>query len=176
MAAPEMQFIAREVESLFRAHYSKLVWYAQTLLTRNAQTSDPGRAEEAVQEAFAIAWSKWEDLFASPNPAGWAARLLQAQAALSHQPFQPPPGADLELEGLVSQEELELLKRLYLEGMTYEELAAEENLNQNTLAARVRRIKLRFQKIYREIENFSDPPCKKSDTARHKEKRGGSKL
>ena len=172
-----------------------MVWYAQTLLTRNAQTSDPGRAEEAVQEAFAIAWSKWEDLFASPNPAGWlyntvnnvvrnmiradqqwAARLLQAQAALSHQPFQPPPGADLELEGLVSQEELELLKRLYLEGMTYEELAAEENLNQNTLAARVRRIKLRFQKIYREIENFSDPPCKKSDTARHKEKRGGSKL
>ena len=57
-----------------------------------------------------------------------------------------------------------------------EELAAEENLNQNTLATRVRRIKLRFQKIYREIENFSDPPCKKSDTARHKEKRGGSKL
>lgn len=53
MAAPEMQFIAREVESLFRAHYSKLVWYAQTLLTRNAQTSDPGRAEEAVQEANA---------------------------------------------------------------------------------------------------------------------------
>ena len=195
MAAPEMQFIAREVESLFRAHYSKLVWYAQTLLTRNAQTSDPGRAEEAVQEAFAIAWSKWEDLFASPNPAGWlyntvnnvvrnmiradqqwASRLLQAQAALSHQPFQPPPGADLELEGLVSQEDLDLLKRLYLEGMTYEELAAEENLNQNTLAARVRRIKLRFQKIYREIEHFSDPPCKKSDTARHKEKRGGSKL
>ena len=102
MAAPEMQFIAREVESLFRAHYSKLVWYAQTLLTRNAQISDPGRAEEAVQEAFAIAWSKWEDLFASPNPAGWlyntvnnvvrnmiradqqwASRLLQAQAALS---------------------------------------------------------------------------------------------
>ena len=75
-----------------------------------------------------------------------------------------------------SHEELELLKRLYLEGMTYEELAAEENLNQNTLAARVRRIKLRFQKIYREIEHFSDPPCKKSDTARHKEKRGGSKL
>ncbi len=173
----------------------QLVWYAQTLLTRNAQTSDPGRAEEAVQEAFAIAWSKWEDLFASPNPAGWlyntvnnvvrnmiradqqwASRLLQAQAALSHQPFQPPPGADLELEGLVSQEDLDLLKRLYLEGMTYEELAAEENLNQNTLAARVRRIKLRFQKIYREIEHFSDPPCKKSDTARHKEKRGGSKL
>lgn len=67
MAAPEMQFIAREVESLFRAHYSKLVWYAQTLLTRNAQTSDPGRAEEAVQEAFAIAWTKWEDLFAQPQ-------------------------------------------------------------------------------------------------------------
>ena len=102
--------------------------------------------------------------------------VKQAQAALSHQPFQPPPGADLELEGLVSQEDLDLLKRLYLEGMTYEELAAEENLNQNTLAARVRRIKLRFQKIYREIEHFSDPPCKKSDTARHKEKRGGSKL
>ena len=60
--------------------------------------------------------------------------------------------------------------------LSYEELAAEENLNQNTLAARVRRIKLRFQKIYREIEHFSDPPCKKSDTARHKEKRGGSKL
>ena len=77
---------------------------------------------------------------------------------------------------MVSQEELELLKRLYLEGMTYEELAAEENLNQNTLATRVRRIKLRFQKIYREIENFSDLPCTKSDTARHKEKRGGAKL
>lgn len=191
---PKCNSLPREVESLFRAHYSKLVWYAQTLLTRNAQTSDPGRAEEAVQEAFAIAWSKWEDLFASPNPRRLAVQhgkqrgpkrsaptssgppACSAQAALSHQPFQPPPGADLELEGLVSQEDLDLLKRLYLEGMTYEELAAEENLNQNTLAARVRRIKLRFQKIYREIEHFSDPPCKKSDTARHKEKRGGSKL
>ena len=160
MAAPEMQFIAREVESLFRAHYNKLVWYAQTLLTRNAQTSDPGRAEEAVQEAFAIAWSKWEDLFASPNPAGWLYNTVN----------------NVVRNMIRSQEELELLKRLYLEGMTYEELAAEENLNQNTLATRVRRIKLRFQKIYREIENFSDPPCKKSDTARHKEKRGGSKL
>lgn len=38
--------------------------------------------------------------------------------------------------------------------MTYEELAAEENLNQNTLAARVRRIKLRFQKIYRRLNIF----------------------
>lgn len=68
MAAPEMQFIAREVESLFRAHYSKLVWYAQTLLTRNAQTSDPGRAEEAVQEAFAIAWSNGRTCSPVPIP------------------------------------------------------------------------------------------------------------
>ena len=123
------------------------------------------------------------DLPSKAEPRFWGACSRAARPAKSvrwgsrdKKPFQPPPGADLELEGLVSQEELELLKRLYLEGMTYEEMAAEENLNQNTLAARVRRIKLRFQKIYREIENFSDPPCKKSDTARHKEKRGGSKL
>ena len=74
MAAPEMQFIAREVESLFRAHYSKLVWYAQTLLTRNAQTSDPGRAEEAVQEAFAIGPNGRICLPAPIPPAGCTTR------------------------------------------------------------------------------------------------------
>lgn len=71
MAAPEMQFIAREVESLFRAHYNKLVWYAQTLLTRNAQTSDPGRAEEVSRRRLPLPGPNGRTCSPAPIPPGW---------------------------------------------------------------------------------------------------------
>lgn len=184
----------QQIEALFRAHYSKLIQYAQIILSRNAQCKEPGHAEDAVQEAFAIAWAKREALFASPNPAGWlyntvnnvvrnliradqqwAARLLQAQNQLSQLPFQPPPGADLELEGLVSQEDLDLLKRLYWEGMTYDELAEELGIGKSTLASRVQRCKERFRAAYQDAEKLSAAPQERKKTTKQKNSRGGSK-
>ncbi len=171
MAITDLPSPEHQIEALFRAHYSKLVRYAQIILSRNAQCKEPGRAEDAVQETFAIAWAKREALFASPNPAGWlyntagnvvrnlirddqqwAARLLQAQSQLAHRPFQPPPGADLDLEGFVSQEDLDLLKRLYWEGMTYDELAEELGTTKSTLASRIHRSKERFRAAYQDAE------------------------
>ena len=107
-----------------------------------------------------------EDLFASPNPAGWlyntvnnvvrnmiradqqwASRLLQAQAALSHrQPFSLRRGPTWNWK-------VGPPKKIWISAETVvfgrddlEELAAEENLELKHPGRPVRRIKLRFPK------------------------------
>ncbi|HEX2497209.1 MAG: SigE family RNA polymerase sigma factor [Actinomycetes bacterium] len=51
--------------ALYRACYGRLV--AQLY----AITSDLGEAQEAVQEAFVRAWSRWPELQTFDNPEGW---------------------------------------------------------------------------------------------------------
>ena len=84
----------------------------------------------------------------------WAMRILQAQQA-TETFAAPPPGQDLELEGIVPQADFDLLKRIYLYGETYEEVAQELGLKKSALAMRVHRIKKTFQKNYQEMKkNF----------------------
>lgn len=178
----------------FQTYYTKLWRQAQSILARHAGRKDPDRADEAVQEVFLVAWQKPREFLGSPSPVGWLvntlkfvlqnmiredqrwhARLQEFQAHLDREAVQPAPGADLEIEGLISPEELELLKRLYLYGETYEELCRELGLKKSTLAMRVKKSKEDFQKKYWESEIFSDPDVEHSGPSEHLSSRGGSK-
>ena len=178
----------------FQTYYTKLWRLAQRILTRHTGRSDPDRATEAVQEAFLVAWEKPKDFLGSVSPVGWLvntlkfvlqnmiredqrwhARLREFQAHLDRDAVHPAPGADLEIEGLIPPEELELLKRLYLYGETYEELCRELGLKKSTLAMRVKKSKEDFQKKYWESETFFDPDVEHSGPSEHLSSRGGSK-
>ena len=178
----------------FETYYKKLWRQAQRALTQQTGRRDPDRADEAVQEAFLIAWQKPTEFLTSPSPVGWLvntlknvlrnmiredqqwnARLLQFQEHLDRDAVHPAPGADLELEGLIPPEELDLLKRLYLYGETYAELCQELGLKKSALAMRVKKSKEDFRKKYWESETFSDPDVEHSGPSEHLSSRGGSK-
>ena len=178
----------------FQTYYTRLWRRAQSILARHAGRKDPDRAAEAVQETFLVAWKKPREFLGSPSPVGWLmntlkfvlqnmlredqrwnARLREFQAHLDRDAVHPAPGADLEIEGLIPPEELDLLKRLYLHGETYEELCRELGLKKSTLAMRVKKSKEDVQKKYWESETFSDPDVEQSGPAEHLSSRGGSK-
>ncbi len=179
----------------FEAHYTKLWRLAQRILARHTGRADPERAHEAVQETFLIAWEKPTEFLGSLSPVGWLvntlknvlrnmvredarwhARLQDVQDSLDRAAVHPAPGADLELEGLLPPEELDLLKRLYLHGETYAEVCAELGLKKSTLAMRVKRSKEAFQKKYWESEAFFAPACEQCAPAEHDRSRSGSQL
>lgn len=178
----------------FETYYKKLWRQAQRSLTQQTGRKDPDRAHEAVQETFLIAWEKPKEFLGSLSPVGWLvntmkyvvrnmvredqrwnARLIKFQEYLDRDAVHPAPGADLELEGLIPPEELDLLKRLYLHGETYEELCEELGLKKSTLAMRVKKSKEDFRKKYWESETFSDPDVEHSGPSEHLSSRGGSK-
>lgn len=173
--------------SLFREHYKDLRRYSIAVLRKRTGKVNPERAEEAVQEAFTIAWEKSTALLDSPSPIGWlyetlfnvlrnmiredqrwTLRILKVQETFDLHSHASAPGSDLELEGFVSPEELDLLKRFYLNGETYQELADELGTTKTALAKRVQRIKEKFRKNY-------DGDRELSGSGGHVSNRGGPK-
>lgn len=194
MSVHENTSLEEIYDHYFQTYYTKLWRQAQLTLTRYTGRNDPDRAAEAVQEVFLVAWQKPKEFLGSQSPVGWlvntmkfvlqnmvredqqwSARLRQVQDTLDRHTAHPAPGADLELEGLIPQEELDLLKRLYLNGETYEALAQELGLKKSTLAMRVKKSKEKFRKKYRESEKFSSQDVEHSAPAEHLSSRGGSK-
>lgn len=178
-------------EHYVRTYHKELLRFAVAAFRKNGGSADIDRAEEAVQETFTIAWQKRDAFLTSESPVGWlyitlknvsrnmlrqnqqwALHILQAQQAMDKK-VVPPPGKDLELEGIVSEEDFALLKQLYLYGETYEELAQRLGIKKSTLAMRVHRIKENFRKNYREIENISASEDEQSDAEKHANSRGG---
>ena len=96
--------------------------------------------------------------------------IARIEAQLRRAALQRGPQDLLELDGL----ELDLLRRVYLEGYSYEELAQELGVKPNTLASRVSRIKAKFRKNFPDSEHFLQDGCKESRPPGHKEGRGGS--
>ena len=109
-------------DALFLEKHALLHRYAVHALQEATGRWDPGRAEDAVQETFWVLWQRSEEYLAHPKPEKWlyqtlqftlknllrsdlrwAARLCQFQQSQSHWQDQtaPPPGAALELEGLI---------------------------------------------------------------------------
>ncbi len=194
MTLEDMRLMEEKIEPLFREYYRHLVQYATILLARSPYPTNPDRAEEIVQEAFATACSKWESFMTSPNPIGWlylavnyiARNAMRADVRWCSHVIQepedeyftfgqtPPPGAALELEGFISEDEMALLKRLYLEGFTYEEVAQDMGISRNALAKRVSRIKERFRNKYWEMENFFAEDREQPLPLGHNNSRGGS--
>ena len=100
--------------------------------------------------------------------------LAKAQDAWAEE-VQPPPGADLELEGFVSPEELELLKRVYVHKDGLENIAQEMGTTKTALAKRVARIKEKFRKNYRESEKKFAEDRAQTASAGHDKVKGGNK-
>lgn len=177
-------------EHIVRTEHKSLLRLASILLSSKTGKVDIHRAEDAVQETFTIAWEKQELFLNHPNPSGWlivtlknvvrnmsreeqkwSTYLLQVSEDMVH----PPPDAALELEGIVSSEDLFLLKRLYLYKETYDEVCQDLGIKKSTLAMRVKRIKENFKKNYKESEKIFLPECEQMPLARHDTNEGGSK-
>ena len=157
------------IEELFRAKNDDLLRYAEILLKKHGSghISISGRAEDVVQDVFYLAVEKYNEMQKSGSPVGWlyAAVYHKVQEAVREDRtwfkrltlIEVEPKSEdfcklpLEWEGLMTQKDYELLRKLYLEGYSYKELCAELGVKKSTLAMRVKRIKARFQKNYKEI-------------------------
>lgn len=168
MSTPRKPLGEAEFNQLFHTYHKPVFLYLRTLLARRGHPPDPHLVEDLTQEAFTILWEKQESFLASPNPIGWlyvtAANLARNQLRTQQRwppawprwirnfwrPADPRPleAGLLHLEGVVAPEELDLLRRVYLEGYSYEELAQELGTKPNTLASRVSRIKAKFRKKF----------------------------
>ena len=157
-----------QFERLYKTEYQGLLRYAAVTLRNHGShySSVSGRAEEAVQEMFAFAWENRERLFACESPAGWLYKSLYYKALesldedrtwtkrtmqMSERRDEGPAGnfqLRAELADLIPGEDYLLLKHLYLDGYTYQELCKELGLKKSALAMKIRRIKERFLKKY----------------------------
>ena len=97
-------------ERLIRTHHKELLRLASIWLYQRANDAvDFGRAEEAVQETFTIAWEKREILMEHPNPIAWLnialknviknmvrddQRWAECLLRVPAEQVQPAPGAD----------------------------------------------------------------------------------
>ena len=157
------------IVELFHREYTGLVRYAEIMYRKCGGYVDPrGRAEEIVQEAFFLAAEKRDELLAREDKRAWliSAVSYKVRAALKedrkwakgllllpdeneiiHFPDPEEPPAWLPPEDYI------LLKRLYVEGYTYQELCAELGLSKSALAMKISRIKKSAKKNF---EKFSE--------------------
>lgn len=159
-------------EKLFKAEYKGLLQYALSIIKSQGRVlvGDPmGKAEAAVQEMFALAWKKNEDLRASKSPVGWLykalqykiqellydenqwfKRIMRVSECTSHDQSEYTLELRSELMNLLPKEDYLLLHQLYVEGFTYQELCRRMGISKSAFAMRIKRIKERFIKNYGE--------------------------
>ena len=154
------------IEDLFFREWSKLVRYAKVQLRRFGphMIDHEGRAEEIVQEVFYTAYKKADEVKTSENPEGWLRNALayKVKEALredkkwvkcldlipAEEETTSMPDVE-ELKELIPQEDYLLLRRLYIEGYTYNEMCAELKCTKSCLAMRLHRIKKAFKIKYK---------------------------
>lgn len=153
---------------LYKTEYEGLLRYACAIL-KGRSNGNPvkGRAEEAVQEMFVFAWERRDELLSSEKPVGWLYNSLHYKVLElireenkwtkrllfleDHETEKNEPHVSLnvELEGIISKEEYDLLKRIYMDGYSYKELCEELHMNKSALGMKIKRIK---EKILKNIE------------------------
>lgn len=125
-------------------------------------------ADDVVQRTFLKAWELGEEFATKESPVGWLYKALTLTAKevnrennrwqrtlmkMSNLVFSGT-GVEyqlkIELQSLMTAEEYELLKRLYIDNETYAELSEELNIKLSTLAMRVKRLKERVMEDYEE--------------------------
>ena len=159
---------------LYHDYYEKMLRYAAAVFhTRGVPDTGDGRAEEAVQEAFVYAWSNQEKMYESPSPENWLFKVLyykvleriKAEGKWSRnlRSFEqlvsvsndadPYDRIENSLIEIISDEDYQLLKKLYIEGATYREICEEYHLTKSALGCKLHRIK---QKLREKLINCFD--------------------
>lgn len=148
------------IQKIYEEEYEKLVRCAISYLKAKSDSAHIlSRAEDVVQELFALAWKRRKDVLSSEKPVGWLYKALQykvwellkeenrwTELLLRYEQFYiQPDEADidlkLDLEGLISKEDFDLLYKLYVVGYTYQELCKETGLTKSALGVRIHRVK-----------------------------------
>jgi len=155
------------VAELFAKEYRKMVRYATVVFQKRGGYVDPvGRAEDIVQETFFLAYEKQAALMQSDDPAKWLKSAMHYKLceALKEDrkwvkglmllpseeeaiPFAEPE----DLSDLVSKEDYTLLRQIYIEGYTYQELCTQLGISKSNLGMRINRIKKEFRKQYKKF-------------------------
>lgn len=155
------------IAELFHKEYSGLIRYAEIMYRKCGGYVDPrGRAEEIVQEAFFLAAEMRDELLGRDDKRAWliSAVSYKVRDALKEDrkwakgllllpdetEIVPFPELD-EPPAYLSKEDYALLKRLYVEGYTYQELCAELGLSKSALAMKINRIKKTAKKNFEKI-------------------------
>ena len=168
----------RALSKIFHDNYRRIMRTAEKRLAHYGFPAD--RAEDVVQDVFLTAIHHRESLFRHPNQTGWLIVVVYRKVdefvrkenfwmrcVLDISEAAPFCGDDsfsigfrlrMELSDLIPPEDYLLLKRLYLDGYTYDELAAGMGIKKSALAMRVSRIKARFLAEYKKSENICEQP------------------
>lgn len=173
---------------LYKSQYDRLLNSAKSYFKVYGKHADE-YAEDAVQRTVLRAWAIIDRFAEMESPVGWLYRTLpyvvkdvndenlhwqeklhmMSERSISH------TGVDFrlkaELESMMTKDEYQLLKRIYIDGYTYKEVSMEQGLSKSALAMRVKRIKERIveedKKIQQECEQIPEKGRNKS--------RGGSR-
>ena len=155
-------------QGLYQDHYRALFSYAYHLGFRREM------AEDCVQDAFLVALEHIEAVRSSPNPRGYLQQTLknvigyqlrcmryaaELQRKLRERiPEEGESGSgglrpETLYRGAVSDEDLRLLIRFYLEGWSQKELAEELGISLNACKKRIQRAKERLRSALEETED-----------------------
>lgn len=157
------------IEELFHREYAGLLKYAEIVFRKYGGYVDPrGRAEEIVQETFFLAVEKREELLEREDKRAWliSAVSYKVRVAIKEDrkwakslmllpdeeeaiPFPEPE----EPPEYLTKEDYVLLRRLYVEGYTYQELCDQLGVSKSALAMKIARIKRRAKK---KLQIFSE--------------------
>ena len=155
------------ITELFQKEYAGLVKYAQIAFRKRGGYVDPlGRAEEIVQETFYLAVEKRDELMAREDKRAWliSAVSYKVRDALKEdrkwvkgllllpdeEELVPFPETE-EAPDYLSKEDYTLLRRLYVEGYTYQELREELGLSKSGFAMKINRIKKSARKKFKKF-------------------------
>ena len=152
----------RFLRKLYMEQSKGMFRYAKSVL------HDEFQAEEAVQEAFTVAWGKIGTLITAPVPVGWLfetlkrimkrmqseeykrqKRILSFAESQSYIPYASDElNPVISFAGVISNEELKLIDKIYVQGYTYKDLAEESGVSPCIIGMKVKRAKEKFRKKY----------------------------
>lgn len=161
-------------EEIYRTQFSSML----RILKRSAD--NPFQAEEALQNAFLLAWSaKREDFSAHPNPTAWIVKTAQyylknakrsdarlaKRLVLLDENIASKVGKtdevdlDFEYAGTLPEKDFKMLKRVYLEGYNQTEIAEEFHISPNSAYMKVKRAKDKLREQLKSIEKKFGGTC-----------------
>lgn len=144
------------LEKIYMEEVPNMLRYAEILLSSYPLT------EDAVQNTFKIALEKIDDVINSPKPVGWIKNTLKNEIKQKYReqkkwqkyifdyelnmiPVHDALSVETAFWGL-DENAIYLLKKIYVEGIPYQELAEELNISVSALKMRIKRTKDKLKK------------------------------